>query len=328
MSLSLSSREKTELKGYVVVPCFNEEAGLVVLSEKLEEMVKKNDLGFKLQVVFVNDGSSDDTSKVIQKLMSVEFEHLYIVGIELFRNFGYQAAIVTGMKWVLAKEKCFDFLITMDADGEHPVDVIPELISKWRKSRSVVHTKRRQSSSLSILKRLSSRLFYKAFALTQVKVSEGMADFKLWDSQMLRQIEPFLDGCPSTRIFASWIDPWAPIVEYDQRVVDNRKSRFTLKKMIKLAASAFVGFSDLPLRLAAVSGVVAVLFSILLSAYYLQRHLVGDTLPGWTSLAILVLFFGGLQLFFLGIISEYLIRFVFRSKLPVAVYKEIRKGDS
>ena len=242
--------------------------------------------------------------------------------ISLTRNFGHQAAVVAGM---LHASPTADFVITMDADGEHPLTLIPELVARWKEGAPIVHTARRPDKRLAFMKRAASAGYYWLFArLSGLAVAPGMADFKLWDGDLLRQVAPALPHCGSTRAFASWLAPRAPVVAYDQHVVEGRRSRFTSRKMWSLAAGAIVRYSDLPLRFSILVGLVALLFAATLTAFVLWAVFTGRTVPGWASIILTITIFGALQSFAIGILGEYLLRNWFRQSLPKFVVQNKR----
>jgi dolichol-phosphate mannosyltransferase len=151
-----------------------------------------------------------------------------------------------------------------------------------------------------------------------------MADFKLWDGELLRQVAPALPNCGSTRAFASWLAPRAPVVAYDQHIVEGRRSRFTSRKMWSLAIGAIVRYSDVPVRLSILVGVVALLVAATLTAFVLWAAFTGRTVPGWASTILTITIFGALQSMAIGILGEYILR-NFRQSLPKFVVR--RKGE-
>lgn len=308
--------------GVVVVPAYNEEQGLPAFVERLVALLAApgDATETELSILIVDDGSTDGTVAVVEALAA---RHAAGPGrialLSLTRNFGHQAAVAAGM---LHASATADFVITMDADGEHPIALIPELVARWREGASIVHTARRPNGKLPWTKRVASAGYYWLFArLSGLAVTPGMADFKLWDGELLRQVAPALPGCGSTRAFASWLAPRAPVVAYDQHVVEGRRSRFTGRKMWSLALGAIVRYSDVPLRLSILVGLVALLFAATLTAFVLWAAFTGRTVPGWASIILTITIFGALQSFAIGILGEYLLRNWFRQSLPKFVVR-------
>jgi polyisoprenyl-phosphate glycosyltransferase len=319
------------LNGWVVIPAFNEEAGLsafiIDLGRFLGQTAKVMQVRFTILVV--NDGSRDRTASVLEEIVSItlppgiSFRH-----ISLIRNFGHQAALIAGL---VEASPLADFVITMDADGEHPKALIPEMILAWQKGDSIVHTVRRPHRQLTLFKRLTSSAYYQTLRwLSGLEVQSGMADFKLWDGETIRQVKAFLPQCGSTRSFASWLAPHGRSLTYDQLLVQGRKSRFTLRKMLSLALNSIVRYSDLPLRVSLFVGVVALLFSAIWAGFVIWATLTNRTVTGWASTIMTILIFGGLQSFAIGILGEYVLRNWFRHSLPkyvVARSKNLSRQD-
>lgn len=307
------------------MPAYEEARGiraqLEALAQTLTACPAHSDIRFTLLVV--NDGSRDDTSGEIARARpGVEALGVALCERAFLRNFGHQAAIVAGLE--AATAGC-DFAVTMDADGEHPHALVPELIAAWRAGAPLVHTLRRPHRQLSAFKRAASASYYRLLSrISGVRIQPGMADFKLWDGELLRELRPFLRSCGSTRVFAAWLAPAAPTVEYDQGVVAGRQSRFTLRKNLSLALAGLVRYSDAPLRLSlwmsSFAGVVAVGHSL----FVLWAVYTGTVVPGWATIVIIVAFFGALQSFAIGMLGEYLLRISFRSSLPAFATRPAR----
>jgi dolichol-phosphate mannosyltransferase len=312
--------------GVIVIPAYNEEEGLPAFLPRLVELLiaQGRATGTDLSVLVVDDGSTDGTLAVLERLAAPHEVGPGRIGlISLTRNFGHQAAVVAGM---LQASATADFVITMDADGEHPPSLIPELVARWKDGASIVHTARRPCRQLPWTKRVASAGYYRLLAgISGLAVRPGMADFKLWDGELLRQVAPALPSCGSTRAFASWLAPRAPVVDYDQHVVEGRRSRFTSRKMWSLAVGAIVRYSDAPLRFSILVGALALLFAATLTAFVLWAVVTGRTVPGWASTILTITIFGALQSFAIGILGEYLLRNWFRQSLPTFVVSRRRR---
>jgi glycosyltransferase involved in cell wall biosynthesis len=313
------------IRGYLVMPAYKEADGIVAFLREVSDFLHRthasvgNDVDWN--VLVVNDGSPDHTESMLAKAKSeIHFEHVSVDYINLLRNFGHQSALLAGLR--TASTRGADFVITLDADGEHPIDLIPELVRHWRAGASIVHTSRIPDPRLSKFKGLSSRVYYVLLKkLGNLEISSGMADYKLWDGALLRNIRPHLNTCGSTRAFASWLSPEAPVVPYKQNVVEGRVSRFTIAKMVSLALSGLVRYSEFPIRLAFYVGVCALVIATLMFIQAIAAFLMGTAMPGWTSIVATIIFFGGVQCFLLGVYGEYFLRNLFRSNLPTFVIK-------
>ena len=309
--------------GWIVVPAYNEAFGLEKFAQsllkELDPFGSDNDIHFT--ILFVNDGSADNTQQIIENIctnfrtavISCEF-------LCLLRNFGHQAALKAGLRKASADA---DFAITMDADGEHPPKFILAMVEKWKQGAKIVHTLRLPNDSLGRIKVASSRWYYIFLkSLSGIDIEPGMADFKLWDGELLRQVASFLPFCGSSRSFASWLMPGAPRLPYEQNIVAGRTSRFTMRKMLSLALGGIVRYSDAPLRLAGLVGIFALGFATVLTVFSVIAFINAKTIPGWTSIIIAIAIFGGLQSLAIGILGEYLLRNWFRHSLPSYVIKK------
>jgi dolichol-phosphate mannosyltransferase len=311
--------------GWIVVPAYNEEQGLPrfipELCRQLSAMAAEDRFAFT--VLVIDDGSEDATCAVVEQLArELRLEGVQVRVARLTRNFGHQGAILAGMTEAAAQGA--DFIVTMDSDGEHPVELLSVLVQCWAAGDPIVHTARRRSSDLSRWKSWSSATYYRLLRrLSGIEISPGMADFKLWDGDVVRQIAAFLPTCGSTRAFAAWLAPNASVIPYDQRIM-RRTSRFTSRKMWSLALNGLVRYSDVPLRLSLVVGIASLGIAALIALDALWGVITGRTVPGWASTIIAIAVFSGLQSFSLGILGEYLLRNSFRNALPSFVVQRGR----
>jgi glycosyltransferase involved in cell wall biosynthesis len=314
------------IRAFIVVPAYQEAEGiqgfLAELCDYLETLRRTSEgRDLDWNIVVVNDGSADQTEVMLAEAKrSLRCDHISLDYITLLRNFGHQAALLAGLR--IAAARTADFAITLDADGEHPFQIIPELVRHWRAGVSIVHTVRLPDPRLSHLKRVSSRGYYAVLKwLGNLHISAGMADYKLWDGRLLRSVRPYLNTCGSTRAFASWLSPDAPVVPYHQNLVEGRASRYTTVKMVSLALSGIIRYSDFPIRLAFYVGVCALIVGTLMFIQAIVAFFMGTTIPGWTSVVATIIFFGGVQCFLLGVYGEYFLRNLFRSNLPTFVIR-------
>lgn len=314
------------VRAFVVIPAYNEAQGISNFLDNLSaylQLLSQTRYPFSWNIFVVNDGSSDSTEAILEEAKRAsEASSVRINYISLVRNFGHQAALLAGLQAVVREQA--DFAITMDADGEHPIELITSLVSHWAEGAPLVHTKRERDERLSRFKNFTSSLYYAMLRkLGQLDIQDGMADYKLWDGALLRQVEPFFSTCGSTRAFASWLVSKAPVVSYQQNFVPNRVSRFTLPKMIAMAVNGLVSYSEVPIRLAFYTGFLSILVGALLVAQSIWAYFMDQAVPGWTTTVALIVLFGGVQCFLLGIYGEYFLRNVFRAKLPKFVVKQV-----
>jgi len=248
----------------------------------------------------VNDGSNDDTLEEIEELRK---KNSNIDFISFSRNFGHQQAIKAGIDHANA-----DAVITMDADLQHPPELIPEFIKFWEEGFDVVNSKNCYSENQSLLKKITSKSFYSILnLLSYVKIESGTADFRLIDKKVLEQLRKLNEQ----NLFIRGVIPWIGFKQYTlQYFPDERKfgkTKYTVKKMFSLAITGITSFSIKPLRISIFFGLI---FSVIAIAYMLYALYIGlftdKAIAGWTSVIVSVLFIGGLQLLMLGIIGEYL----------------------
>lgn len=281
----------------VVVPCFNEEESLAAFNKTLLQFLPEN---YDYEVIYVNDGSRDNTFQVILNLAK---DNQHIKYISLSRNFGHQNALKAGYDFASG-----DCAISLDADLQHPPAVIPELIAKWEEGFEIVNTIRADHDSISYTKKISSGIFYHIMRkLSDVNIENGMADFRLMDKKVLKQLKLF----PENFLFFRGIIPWMgfrqAIVPFKANERFAGTTKYTFKKMLKFATSGVTSFSVKPLRLSIYLGFVFAFLAFLYGLYATYAFLFTEqAVTGWTSVILSVLFVGGINLLMLGIIGEYL----------------------
>ncbi|MEY4700274.1 MAG: hypothetical protein RL326_461 [Pseudomonadota bacterium] len=323
---------RSAVKAFIVMPAFNEGDGIHGFLSRLKQHVltlsAEHFANFHWTLLVVNDGSKDNTEECLkQASRELSDERVTVSYASLLRNFGHQPALLAGLRTAAARGA--DFVITLDADGEHPIGLIRELVEHWRSGAQIVHTSRIPDERLSVFKRQTSSLYYSLLRkFGHLDIGNGMADYKLWDGALLRQVKAYLNTCGSTRAFASWLVPQAPVVFYRQEVIDGRVSRFTFVKMASLAVNGLVRYSDFPIRLAFYIGLSALGVGLFYFVFAVVAHFLGKTIPGWTSIMAMVVFFGGVQCFLLGIYGEYFLRNLFRTTLPTFVLKRDQASPS
>jgi glycosyltransferase involved in cell wall biosynthesis len=297
----------------IVTPAFNEAAVLPDFVDAVLALRRDLDATADVRLLVVDDGSRDGTADVLSRAADA---HPRVIGyLSLTANAGHQAALIAGLchsgSWP-------DAIVTMDADLEHPMPVVRELVASWRETGAiVVHAIRRPTRELPLLKRLPSALFYRiTAALTGLRLSAGQADFRLWDAAVLRSVAPYLPHIGSLRVFAAWLPGRKASVLYDQHVRSDRRSRFTFRKNYELAAISIVRFSLVPLQVISGLGLLGLVFSFTYGAYIAVAIAHGRTLPGWTSTVLTVMTMGCLQLLAFGVLANYLRRLVFARDLP------------
>jgi polyisoprenyl-phosphate glycosyltransferase len=281
----------------VIVPCFNEEESLETFNQTLIRHLPEN---YNYEIIYVNDGSKDHTFPEILKLAQANPSIKYI---SLSRNFGHQNALKAGYDFATG-----DCAISMDADLQHPPNVIPELIRKWEEGFEIVNTLRNDHQSISFAKKMSSKLFYLIMRkMSDVNIENGMADFRLVDQKVLKQLKLFNENYLFFRGIIPWMGFKQTVVPFTANERFAGTTKYTLRKMLKFATTGVTAFSVKPLRISIYLGSMIAMISFLYGLYAAYIHIFTDrAVTGWTSVIFSVLFVGGINLLMLGIIGEYL----------------------
>ena len=281
----------------VIVPCFNEEEGLKTFNKELISALPKT---YTWEIIYVNDGSSDQTLPVILDLAK---ENQFVKYISFSRNFGHQNALKAGYDYASG-----DCAISLDADLQHPPAVIAQLISKWEEGYEIVNTLRHDHHNISYPKKISSGIFYQLMRkLSDIHIETGMADFRLIDKKVLKQLKLFPENFLFFRGMIPWMGFKQTIVSFTANERFAGKTKYTFKRMVKFATTGVTAFSVKPLHISVYLGSVIAIFAFLYGLYAVYIHFfTKQTVTGWTSVIISVLFVGGINLLMLGIIGEYL----------------------
>jgi polyisoprenyl-phosphate glycosyltransferase len=285
----------------IVAPAYNEAEGLAHFTEAVKREMAP--LPYDYGLLFVNDGSTDGTREVLDRLHDSDPEHIGV--LHLSRNFGHQAALTAGMDYASG-----DAVITMDSDMQHPPALLPLLIQKWREGHDIVQTIRRATVRAGWLKRLTARGFYFLInEFSSTPIEQNACDFRLLSARVmelfrrdLRERDRFLRG------LVSWVGFRIAKVEFEAPPRFAGRTKYSLRKMAGLARVGLISFSNAPLK-------VAVLFGLTISAASLLYGLFAvvswiffkrSVVPGWASIVLVSTFLGGANLVFLGVIGEYI----------------------
>jgi polyisoprenyl-phosphate glycosyltransferase len=283
----------------IVVPFFNEEEVIGAFHSQL--LLALETLPFDFSIIYVNDGSTDQT---LESLRSLQSEDARIKIIELSRNFGHQAAITAGLD--LADG---DYVITMDGDGQHPPSLIPQMLELALAGYDVVLTQRVEKSG-TLFKRWSSNLFYNLInRLGNTRILKGGADFRLMSSTVLQSLRSMREYHRFLRGMVAWMGYRTVILPFSPPERLGGHSKYSLLKMLRLAADAIFSFSLVPLYVAISVGVLFLLLALAEAIYVLSFWISGHTeslAPGWSSLMFVLLVVGGSLMITLGIAGVYI----------------------
>lgn len=300
----------------ILVPCYNEEA---VLHEFYRRTVQVIDgiSRYDFQFMFVNDGSRDHTLDIMRELHEEDSRVSYV---NLSRNFGKEIAMIAGIDYLTG-----DAAIIMDADLQDPPELIPEMISWWEKGYQDVSAKRRSRAGESFFKKWSSHAFYTILQkMSSVPMQRDVGDFRLLDKQCLNALRLMRESQRYTKGLFSWIGFEKKEVLFDRDARAAGKTKWNYWKLLNLAIEGITSFTIAPLRASAFVGCILAFIAILYMLFIVLRTLIcGEDVPGYPSLVSIILFIGGIQLFFLGIIGEYLGRVFNESKFrPLYLVKD------
>ncbi|PMY42792.1 glycosyltransferase [Pseudomonas sp. GW456-L14] len=307
------------MKISLIVPVFNEEQAIVLFYQAV-----RRELRFEqgeVEIVFINDGSSDRTAEEVKALAQMDEQVLLI---NFSRNFGKEPALFAGLEHASG-----DAVIPMDVDLQDPISVIPRLIEEWQKGADVVLAKRRRRTADSFLRRSSAALFYHLLnRIAYTRIEENVGDFRLMD----RKVVDVIRTLPEHQLFMKGVLSWAGfttvVVEYERAGRVAGKSKFNGWKLWNLALEGITSFSTVPLRLWTYIGGGISIFAVLYAVYMvLDKIFFGNSVPGYPSLMTAILFLGGVQLIGIGILGEYVGRIYIEAKhRPRYVIKDVIGG--
>lgn len=307
----------------IVIPVHNEEEALPAFHRLLCDSIAG--LPYQFLIYYVNDGSIDQTGQILHQLTATDDR---VTVIELSRNFGHQAALTAGVDTAEG-----DYVITMDGDGQHPASLIPEMLDLASSGYDLVLTQRNDEMSGSIFKRQTASLFYKLInQVGDTKILPGGADFRLMTRvvvdglKQMREYHRFLRGMVAWMGFRCVILPYTP----PKRLAG--KSKYTLKKMGRLAANAIFSFSLVPLYIGLSLGFFMLLLAFLEMIYVLSFWITGNQHnlePGWSSLMFVLLIVGGILMVLLGFIGVY-IGFIFQEvkNRPIYLVRQVEHSTA
>lgn len=284
----------------IVIPAHNEEGNVALVHEKISQVFSGlSDYDF--EIIFVNDGSRDQTQ---QKLEELSRKYDEVKFIEFSRNFGHQPAVKAGMDHAHGNA-----VISMDGDLQHPPELIPELIKKWEEGNDIVFTVRKYPKEISLFKRRTSDFFYKILSkLSDVNLTKGGgSDFRLMDANAVEVMRSFNEDDLFLRGLTSWMGFKQAGIEFTANERLSGQSSYNIKKMVTFAFTGITAFSVKPLYIAAYLGFLFSGLSVVGYGIYVIHSFITETeISGWASLIMTIVFFGGLQLIILGIIGIYL----------------------
>lgn len=286
----------------LVIPLFNEESVLPLLIEEIEAF--RSHRKENISVLFVDDGSTD-ASNALVRTMTAELPGYGIMRFS--RNFGHQLAVTAGLQQV---DREADAAIIMDADLQDPLDIAGLMIDEWKKGYDVVYGVRTRRAGTSILARVLYRAYYRFFSrFTDLDAPLDAGDFRLLSRRVIRAYQEFGEQQPYVRGLVAWLGFRQTGIEYSRPARAAGKSKYSWRNLFRLGFDGIASFSGKPLRYAVKFGLLLSVLSVFGLIWAVVEKLVLNTdVPGWASLVFIGFFFGGLQLFFLGVLGSYVAR--------------------
>lgn len=300
----------------VAIPCYNEEKGLAELHRRVTATCVEV-IGDDYEIILVNDGSRDGTWESIRSLAET---NSHVIGIDLSRNFGHQAALTAALTLCRG-----DRIFILDADLQDPPELLGTMMAALDAGADVAYGKRRSRAGETKRKKITAAVFYRLLAqLIDFDIPTDAGDFRLMSRRVLEALLSMPEAHRFIRGMVSWIGFRQVPIEYDRQSRYAGETGYTFAKMINFALDAITAFSAKPLRIGLYAGMILVGLSGLGIIYSLISWLFFSTQPGWTSLIITVMFLGGAQIFMLALIGEYVSRtFVQTKNRPLYLFREI-----
>ncbi len=300
----------------ILIPCYNEEASLPLLYSELKKLMD-NENKFEWEILFVNDGSKDNTIGIIKEMREKDNRVCYV---DLSRNFGKENAMLAGFDYVTG-----DCMVIMDADLQHPPHIISEMLVKWEEGYDDIYAKRITRGKEPWLRKQFSLLFYSILKKTsRIEILPNVGDFRLLDKQCVYALRKLRETERYTKGMFCWIGFKKNYVEFEQGDRVAGTSSWNFMSLLKLAIEGIVSFTTFPLKVASIIGFLVSFFAFLYMVFIVMKTVIlGEDVAGFPTLITIILFLGGLQLICLGVIGEYLGRIFNETKnRPVYIANE------
>ena len=284
----------------VVIPMYYEEEVANECYNKVSSILKNLE-NYDYEIIFVNDGSKDKTLEILENIAKKD-EKTKVISFS--RNFGHQAAVTAGLKEVTG-----DAIVIIDADLQDPPELIPDMLKLWEQGNEVIYGKRKTRKGESHFKLFTAKMFYKTLnALSDVEIPKDTGDFRLVDRKVVDVVNSLPEHNKFLRGLFSWVGFKQMPYEYERQERFAGKTKYPLKKMLKLASDGIISFSNKPIKLVGALGMFSIVISILLLVYAIISYIfkLNNLSAGWTSIIVAITFFAGVQLLSLWVISEYI----------------------
>jgi len=286
------------IKYSIIVPVFNEEEVIQQTYQRLITVMDSSDAPYEL--LFINDGSKDRTEEI---LIEIGITDARVKLINFSRNFGHQVAISAGIDYAQGEA-----VVIIDADLQDPPELILDMIEKWMEGYEVVYAKRLSRKGESFFKKQSASLFYRTLrSMTDIDIPLDTGDFRLMDRKVVQQMKGLREKNRFVRGMASWVGFRQTAIEYERDERAAGETKYPLKRMLKLSMDGITSFSYKPLKLASYAGGLLAITGLIYMFYvFYLKIFTAATVPGWSSLIIIQLFFSSFVLILLGVMGEYI----------------------
>ncbi|MAS83852.1 MAG: glycosyl transferase family 2 [Legionellales bacterium] len=301
----------------IVAPAYNEAENIDEFYSRILESTK--DLNLDIEIIYVNDGSLDKTIDVIYKQKE---NNDHITAIDLSRNFGKEIALTAGLDYSSG-----DAVVVIDTDLQDPPELIPKLVENWNDGYDVVNAKRIKREGESSLKKITSYIYYRVlFRLSDISIPKDIGDFRLLDRKALDALLKLREKHRYMKGLFVWVGFKQKEIEYEREARFKGKTKLNLLSLFNLAFDGLTSFSIMPLRLASIIGFLSAVTGFLYGATIVIKTIFfHEPVAGFTSLVVLITFFGGIQLLSIGIIGEYIGRIFNETKnRPLYIVKNIK----
>lgn len=286
----------------VVIPMYYEEEVAKECYNRTKNVLNSLE-NYEHEIIFVNDGSKDRTLPILKEIASKD-ENVKVVSFS--RNFGHQAAVTAGLKFVTG-----DCILIIDSDMQDPPELLVDMLKLWEDGNEVIYAKRKTRKGESKFKLMTAKMFYKVLnGLSDVDIPKDTGDFRLVDRKVVDVINSMPEHNKFLRGLFSWVGFKQAPIEYERQERFAGKTKYPLKKMLKLASDGIISFSTKPLKIIGGIGIISILISFILLIYAILSYAFkwNNLAPGWTSLMVAITFFAGVQLVSIWMISEYIAR--------------------
>ncbi len=303
----------------IVAPCYNEADAVGLFADAVIKTIEREDVRYEL--VFVDDGSTDDTRA---RLSALAGRHLEIRVVTFSRNFGKEAALTAGLDHAEG-----DAVIVMDADLQDPPELIHSFVEKWREGYDVVYATRDDRNTDTFAKRFTAEGFYRLFnKISAVKIPENTGDYRLMDRRVVETIKTLPERSRFMKGLFAWVGFRSTGVDYVRPARAAGETKFNFWRLWNFAIDGFASFSTAPLRVwSYIGGVIAILSFLYASVIILITLFTGNNVPGYASLLTFILFFGSVQMISVGVLGEYISRlFIEVKRRPIYIVDEVYGG--